>query len=103
MNKYKEGDRFIIELGTGQKGTSNVTYYRVKGANTYLIERELDRLVNIDNMLQRLEEMYEGFCSDLDSDLCCVEYCHKFKSCVGCFYGRTLEIVKGGVKGESFK
>ena len=55
MSKYKEGDRFIIELGTGQKGTGNMTYYRVKGANTYLTERELDRLTSMDNVLQRLE------------------------------------------------
>lgn len=101
MNKYKEGDRFIIELGTGLKGTSNETYYRVKGANTYLIERELDRLVNIDKMLQRLEEMYEGFCSDLNSDICCVDLCYKFESCIECFYKRTLEIIKGGVSNET--
>lgn len=103
MNKYKEGDRFIIELGTGRKGASNMTYYRVKGANTYLIERELDRLVNIDKMLQRLEEMYKGFCGDLNSDICCVDLCYKFESCIECFYKRTLEIVKDGVSGESFK
>ena len=47
MCKYKEGDKFIIEIGPGQPGGANMMYYRVKGANTYLTERELDRLTKL--------------------------------------------------------
>lgn len=47
MCKYKEGDKFIIEIGPGQPGGANMMYYRVKGANTYLTEGELDRLTNL--------------------------------------------------------
>ena len=44
----------------------------------------------------RLREMYEGFCDEEGSAACRPDYCRKFSSCVGCFYGRTIEILKAG-------
>lgn len=85
MSKYKEGDRFIIELGTGQKGTGNMMYYRVKGANTYLTERELDRLVSMDNVLQRLRDLRDTSFHNMER---------------GAYIRAIYTIEKGGVSNE---
>lgn len=49
-----------------------------------------------DKVVEHLEEMHKGFCEDEGSELCCVDYCRRFETCIRCFHERALEIVKKG-------
>lgn len=95
MSKYKEGDKFIIELGTSQKGTGNMIYHKINGANTYLTERELNRLVNVDDILQRLEQ-------ERTEDVTTITYEHDiYHDGYREGLSKAIEIVKGGVSNET--
>ena len=65
-----------------------------------ILQKFQEEIVNelTDKVVEQLEEMYKGFCKNLNSDICEIDLCYKYKSCMECFYNRTLEILKGGAK-----
>ena len=48
-----------------------------------------------EKIVEQLKKMYEGFCENEGSVLCCIDYCNEYESCIECLHKRTVAIVKG--------
>lgn len=95
MNRYKPGDKFLLEV-TGVNDIGSRALYEVNGMAGLFSENVLDRLEPVESIVERLEE--ELKLSDKEKERCVKENPLQFDVAKGYANGiyNAIEIVKAG-------